>query len=66
MRPDSRPKSYNLNFFDRSIEGVANMNHELVQLSENIDWPAIEKALEGHYCNYGRKAIPTRSCVSTA
>lgn len=42
MRPDSRPTSYNLNFFDRSIEGFANMEHELIQLAENIDWPAIE------------------------
>ena len=54
MRPDSRPKSYNINFFDKSIEGFANMDHELVQLARNIDWPAIERLLEGHYCNYGR------------
>lgn len=39
------------------------MNHELIKLSENIDWTAIEKSLEGHYCNYGRKAIPTRLLV---
>lgn len=60
MRPDRTQKSYNLNFFDKSIEGFANMDHELIQLSENIDWTEIEKSLEGHYCNYGRKAIETR------
>ncbi|MCF8494841.1 MAG: transposase [Rickettsiaceae bacterium] len=63
MKPDSRSKSYNLNFFDRSIEGFANMDHELIKLSKNIDWPRIEKSLEGHYCNYGRKAIATRLLV---
>lgn len=50
-------------FFDRSIEGFANMYHELVQLAENIDWIKIEKYFEGHYCNYGRKAIPTSLLV---
>ena len=25
------------------------MEHELIRLSENIDWPKIEKALEGDY-----------------
>lgn len=63
MKPDKQPKGYNLNFFNKSIEGFANMEHELVQLAENIDWVRIEKAFEGHYCNYGRKAIPTRLLV---
>jgi len=63
MRPDHTQKSYNLNFFDRSIEGFANMDHELIQLADNIDWSKIEKSLEGHYCNYGRKAIQTRLLV---
>jgi transposase, IS5 family len=63
MRPDSCPKVYNLNFFDRAIEGFADMSHELVKLSGYIDWHRIEKALEGHYCRYGRKAIPTRMLV---
>jgi len=39
------------------------MDHELVQLAENIDWSRIEKSLEGHYCNYGRKAISSRLLV---
>ena len=39
------------------------MYHELVQLAENIDWIKIEKYFEGHYCNYGRKAIPTSLLV---
>jgi IS5 family transposase len=63
MIPDRSCKQYNLNFFDRSIEGFADMHHELVVLSKNIDWPSIEKSLEGHYCTYGRKAIATRLLV---
>lgn len=63
MRPDCKAKGYNLNFFDRSIEGFANMEHEIIQLAENIDWVRIEKMLEGHYCKYGRKAISTRLLV---
>lgn len=60
MIPDKSRKEYNLDFFDKSIEGFADMEHELIELSRNIDWARIEKALEGHYCMYGRKAIPTR------
>ena len=63
MIPDRSKKSYNLNFFDKSIEGFANMGHELIQLSKNINWEKIEKSFEGHYCNYGRKAISTRLLV---
>lgn len=64
MKPDSEPKLYNLNFFDRSIEGFANMDHELVILAKTIDWARIEKSLEGYYSlRYGRKAIPTRLLV---
>lgn len=63
MIPGRSKKHYTLNFFDRAIEGLADMDHELVILSENIDWLKIENALEGNYCVYGRKAIPTRLLV---
>lgn len=51
---DQVRSEYNLSFFDKSIEGFADMEHELILLSKNIDWLKIEKALEGHYCMYGR------------
>lgn len=63
MIPNRSKKHYTLNFFDRAIEGFADMDHELVILSENINWHKIEIALEGHYCTYGRKAIPSRLLV---
>lgn len=63
MIPDRTRREYNLDFFDKSIAGFADMEHELIVLSENIDWAKIERTLEGHYCMYGRKAIATRLLV---
>jgi len=63
MKPDRTTKSYNLNFWDKAIEGFANMKHNLIDLGSLIDWEKIEKSLEGHYCTYGRKAIRTRLLV---
>jgi IS5 family transposase len=63
MLPDRSKKHYSLNFFDRVIEGFADMDHELVILGNNIDWQKIEAALEGHYCMYGCKTIATRLLV---
>ena len=43
------------------LDRALDMNHELVRLSQTIDWEAISAEFRPMYCpNNGRPAVPTR------
>lgn len=59
------PKNTHLNVFRTQLVNVINMNHELVILSQKIDWRKIlEKEFLVYYPELGRLAVPIRSWLA--
>lgn len=51
-----------MSIFDVALESFIDMNHELVLLSKQIDWAAVESELAGYYCaDNGRPSVPIRT-----
>ncbi len=60
------PKNTHLNVFRTQLVNVINMNHELVILSQKIDWRKIlEKEFLVYYPELGRLAVPIRKLVGS-
>ena len=53
-----------MSIFEVALESFIDMNHELVLLSQQIDWPAVESEFAEYYCaDNGRSSVPIRRMV---
>ena len=48
------------NMFLPLLREFINLEHELILLSNKIDWSYFEKGFKKYYSNVGQPAIPTR------
>ena len=64
MKPPSSPNTANEDLFRHRLENLINTRHELVKLSELIDWGGFDKAWGESFCEMGRPAIATRLIAS--
>ena len=44
------PKEHQMSIFEVALESFIDMNHELVLLSKQIDWEAVESEFAEYYC----------------
>ena len=55
------PKEHQMSIFEVALDSFIDMNHELVLLSSQIDWPAVESEFAEYYCaDNGRPIVPIR------
>ena len=53
-----------MSIFDVALESFIDMNHELVLLSKQIDWEAVESEFAEYYCtDNGRQSVLIRTMV---
>lgn len=58
------PKEHQMSIFEVALESFIDMNHELVLLSKQIDWEAVESEFAEYYCaDNGRPSVPIRKMV---
>ncbi len=58
------PKEHQMSIFEVALESFIDMNHELVLLSKQIDWKAVESEFAEYYCaDNGRPSVPIRKMV---
>lgn len=58
------PKEHQMSIFEVALESFIDMNHELVLLSNQIDWDAVESEFAEYYCaDNGRPSVPIRKMV---
>ena len=50
------PKEHQMSIFEVALESFIDMNHELVLLSKQIDWEAVESEFAEYY--WTRSSIP--------
>lgn len=55
MRPDKTKQICNLSFFETPLEEFIDRKHELVKLSQAIDWDFLEESFAKYYKDTGRK-----------
>lgn len=61
-----KPESQNQgNFFESLLKDFIDMGHELVLLSEKIDWKYFEDEFAKHYSNVGKPSMPVRLMVGS-
>ena len=53
------------NFFQPLLKDFIDINHELVLLSDKIDWNYFEKDFSQYYSNTGQPAMPIRLMVGS-
>lgn len=57
-------REHQMSIFDVALESFIDMNHELVLLSKQIDWDAVESEFAEYYClDNGRPNVPIRKMV---
>jgi len=59
------PQNPQLNVFRIPLVNVINMKHELVLLSQKIDWDKVEKDFSVYYPGLGRPAVPIKKMVGS-
>ena len=57
------PNQNQMNFFQPLLKEFINMKHELVLLSDKIDWKYFEELFAQHYSNTGQPSMPIRLMV---
>jgi len=58
------PKEHQMSIFEVALESFIDMNHELVVLSNQIDWSEVESDFSEYYCaDNGRPSVPIRTMV---
>ena len=58
------PKEHQMSIFEVALESFIDMNHELVLLSKQIDWEALESEFAEYYCaDNGSPSVPIRKMV---
>src|SRR4030043_367010 len=59
------PKNPQLNVFRVPLVSIINMEHELVLLTQRIDWEKVENEFSVYYPELGRPAVPIRKMVGS-
>lgn len=57
------PKHHQVNLFQTPLKNFINMEHELIQLADAIDWDAVEVEFKGYFAELGRPGVPIRKMV---
>lgn len=57
------PKNHQVNIFQTPLKNFINMEHELIQLADAIDWDAVEVEFKGYFAELGRPGVPIRKMV---
>lgn len=57
------PKNHQVNIFQTPLKNFINMEHELIQLADTIDWDAVEVEFKGYFAELGRPGVPIRKMV---
>ncbi len=63
MRPKQQQKARHDDLFRARLDQIINPKHELVELSERIDWAWIDELLAGCFAHTGRPAEPVRFMI---
>jgi len=63
MRPNKDQKSSQTDLFRNRLENIIDMRHELVALSNKIDWQRLDEEFAKHYIDFGRPGIKVRLMV---
>lgn len=59
-----KPEHHQMSIFEVALESFIDMNHELVLLSNQIDWASVETDFAEYYCaDNGRPSVPIRTMV---
>ena len=59
-----KPTEYQMSIFEVALESFIDMNHELVVLSNQIDWSEVESDFSEYYCaDNGRPSVPIHTMV---
>lgn len=56
-------KNQQLDMFKIQLVHFLDINHELCQLGQRIDWVSIEDQFSGYYKDFGRPSVPVRKMV---
>lgn len=59
-KPDKSVSRYEMSFFECPLERFIDKKHELVLLSDRIDWGRLEEIFSKYYSDKGRKGLSTR------
>lgn len=57
------PETHQVKIFETPLVSFINLNHELVKLSQSIDWRSLEKEFEVYFSEVGRPSVPIRKMV---
>ena len=57
------PKTHQLDFFQTPLVNFIDMDHELVRLTQRIDWKSVEQDFAGYFSENGRPGVPVRKMV---
>jgi len=61
MKPRVKPQeSGSDELFRSKLKNIINLRHELVRLSELIDWARLETHFASYYSEWGRPGVPVR------
>lgn len=63
MQPKSIEKSPQEELFRSRLDNIINMCHELVKLSQAVNWNFLEEKVIGYYSTKGRPGLPVRLIV---
>ena len=57
------PDTTSDDLFRSRLDQIINMRHELVLLSDRIDWTSLDNQMEPLFSHTGRPAIPSRMMI---
>lgn len=60
MKPRSKNTQHDQDLFRSRLDSIINLKHELVLLSQRIDWDYLDAQVQDLYAGTGRPGIPTR------
>ena len=63
MRPKKHETTGSADLFRARLDQIINLNHELVQLAEKIDWDFLPSEIAPLYSDKGRPGIKTRFVI---
>lgn len=63
MQPKATEKTDQEDLFRSHLDNIINMRHELVTLSQAIDWHFLEARVSPFYATEGRPGVPVRLMV---
>ena len=63
MKPKHQEKSPEIDLFRTRLDNIINMRHELVKLSEAVDWDFLDTKVSVFYATQGRPGIRARLMV---